>query len=92
MAAGKEIIKMIIGTDLGDNFVILQAPSEIQEVLDGSYCEDNGFVKSTLPPPKGIYEVDCEVYWDDGRSYYGEPSDPDWKIEILNYRKLLPLD
>lgn len=91
MASGKERVNMIIGTDYNGEFIILQAPIEMHEVLDGCYCTDNGFNKTTLPKDEGVYAVECDVFWDDGKSYYGEPSDPDWEIRVVEYKKLLSL-
>ncbi|QNB45463.1 hypothetical protein BR63_03485 [Thermanaerosceptrum fracticalcis] len=89
---GKELVKMIIATDTFGRFVILQAPEYVKYFLDGeAYCENNYFDRSTLPTESGVYEAECEIYWDDGTSYYGEPNDPDWQISVVSYR-LLPLE
>lgn len=91
MASGKTEVKMIIAKSMGSEWVILQCPKSFKQAVDGLFCCDNGFVESTYPEESGIYEVDCEVFWDDGENGFFERIDPDWKIRIISYNQLLKI-
>jgi hypothetical protein len=91
MATDKEQVKLIIASDYWDDWIILKVPDEKHDCFDGNSCDDNGFTKDSLPAERGVYEVDCEIHWDDGHIPFSEPADPDWWIKVLSYRKLLPL-
>lgn len=91
MASGKEKITMIIGAEFNGDWVIMKAPKEnnFRNILDGIFCAENGFNENELPKEPGVYEVECEVFWDDGRNVMFEHTDPDFVITILETKELV---
>jgi hypothetical protein len=83
----------VIARAYDGELLVIDAPDELKGTLEGYLCEDNYFSNlGIIPAEKGLYLVDCEIYYDDGTCYLGEAADQEWVVRckkatmLANYK------
>lgn len=91
MSSGIEKVKVIIAVDSDDIPIILDIPLEDfdKTLLDSNYIEDEPFTNLSIIPRKvGLYELECDLYWDDGCNAFFERTDGDYEFRIISAKEL----
>lgn len=67
--------------------IIVEAPNDVLQMLDGSCCEDNSFKK--IPQRTGVYLCIVDYYFEQGYcDGYRADDESDWKFVITSATKI----
>ncbi|NCI19707.1 hypothetical protein EJM73_08725 [Clostridium botulinum] len=83
-----DIINLLIVVTKKDAF-IADYPEQVQDYLEGYYCEDN--YVDNVPKEKGIYKCKVKYWFEQGYDLDGYPADgeSDFGFEIINSKKIV---
>jgi hypothetical protein len=85
----REMATYVIARTFKGELLVIDASDNVKETIDAFTCDDNNFLNTDIiPTDKGLYLVTCDIYCDDGESYLGEASDPEWIVTCVTVTEL----
>jgi hypothetical protein len=91
MASGVKKVKVFIAVTHNEVPIILDIPCNDFDItmLSDIFLEDEPFINTEIIPKRvGMYELECEMYWDDGDNAFFERADGDFTFKIVSVKGL----